>query len=102
MKLEEEILKLKGALKSLKEDHGSIFNDQLCSPYSLEENLELVKCDIYPSSKIEIINLKGQITQTSKTPTIVSISLSDERKILRKTYKKNAYVIRKSRKQYFS
>lgn len=82
----------------MKEDHASLVNDQLCIPLTLDEKVKLVDYVTFPSFKIEIKNLKGQITQFTKTHIFTSISLSDNEKKFKKQNKKYAHVTIKNRK----
>lgn len=81
----------------MKEGHTSFVNDQFRIFNTLKEKVVVVEFDYCSSLKIEIDNLKGQLTYLYKSPSITYISQSDKGQSFRKPNKKNDYFTRKNR-----
>lgn len=79
----------------MKAEHSYLVKEQLCISITLEEKVDIVECDICPILKLEIENLKRQLTHIIKSPNIISLVPNDKGKNLRKNNKKKPYVIRK-------
>lgn len=94
-KLEGKISNLNSILESLKEEHTSLVNENLCMSSTIEEKVDIVGCGNFPILKLKIKNLKWKLTHNIKSPSVVSSDSSAKRQNFRKYFKKNAYSTRK-------
>lgn len=94
-KFEAKISNLNSILESLKEEHTSLVNENLCISSTIEENVDIVGCGNCPILKLEIKNLKWKLTHNIKSPSVVSSDSSAKRQNFRKYFKENAYSTRK-------
>lgn len=81
-KLEGKISNIDGTLESFKEEHEhtSLVNENMYVFSTLKEKVDIMESGTYPILKLEIQKLKGQFTDSIKSPSVISSDSSGKRK----------------------
>lgn len=98
LKLEEEINDFNHAWEALKETHTSLIDERYNVSDTLLEKMEIVECVECPTLKLEIGNLKRQLTHATSLSCTCSSSLSKRGKV----FKKNPHVTKRNRRSISS
>lgn len=94
----EEINHISCASESLKKAHTSLVDDRYNVSDTLFKRIKKVECVMCPSLKLEIENIKGQLTHSTSLSYTCSGSSSDRGTL----FKKNPHVTRRNRKSISS
>jgi len=101
LKLESEIVKLKEAFESLRDEHALLVNEKIVSPRiespktksrKYENWMNFASCEICPSLHEEINSLNKKLECASKGTITFAMSSKDERTPFKRPYTEYSYV----------